>query len=191
MTGKENCRNCKSNTLQRTATHCNTLQHKKKIAEIANRTHCNTLQHTATHCNTLQHTATQKMNSRNCKLNTLQHTATHCNTLQHKKKLQKLQIEHIATHCNTLQYTATHCNTLQHNKKIAETANRSVECDSHRLDNAWFSHAWSWRLRFFLLCMWRFFKLGHVPMFFEWMRMNLLRRSCLGCLTEAHVLRHK
>jgi len=34
-----------SNTLQHTATHCNTLQH-------------NTLQHTATHCNTLQHTAT-------------------------------------------------------------------------------------------------------------------------------------
>ena len=37
------------NTLQHTATHCNTLH---SIAD------CNTLQHTATHCNTLQHTAT-------------------------------------------------------------------------------------------------------------------------------------
>jgi len=52
------------NTLQHTATHCNTLK------EIANQhstmdclelplskhsaTHCNKLQHTATHCNTLQ-----------------------------------------------------------------------------------------------------------------------------------------
>ena len=36
-------------SLQHTATHCNTLQHTT--------THCNTLQHTATHCNTLQHTS--------------------------------------------------------------------------------------------------------------------------------------
>jgi len=84
-------------------------------------THCNTLQHTATHCNTLQHTATQTTmyiplersgeakrrlvyeywQNRYC--NTLQYTATHCNTLQHT-----------ATLCNTLQHTATHCNTLQH-----------------------------------------------------------------------------
>jgi len=34
-------------SLQHTATYCNTLQHTA--------THCNTLQHTATHCNTLQH----------------------------------------------------------------------------------------------------------------------------------------
>ena len=43
--------NC--NTLQHTATHCDTLQH---------------MQHTATHCNTLQH------------MQHMQHTATHCNT---------------------------------------------------------------------------------------------------------------
>ena len=38
------------NTLQPTATHCNTLQHT-----------CNTLQHTATHCNTLQQEAKQEI----------------------------------------------------------------------------------------------------------------------------------
>jgi len=48
--------------LQRTATHCNTLQHAAK--------HCNTLQLTATHCNALQHTATH--------CNTQHNTAPHC-----------------------------------------------------------------------------------------------------------------
>ena len=38
---------CPCNTLQHTATHCNTLQYTEHTA-----THCNTLQHTATHCNT-------------------------------------------------------------------------------------------------------------------------------------------
>ena len=42
-------------TLQHTATHCNTLQH-TEVDTSGCRTHCNTLQHTATHCNTLQHT---------------------------------------------------------------------------------------------------------------------------------------
>ena len=40
-------------SLQHTATHCNTLQHTA--------THCNTLRHTATHCNTLQNTATHRL----------------------------------------------------------------------------------------------------------------------------------
>ena len=66
--------NC--NTLQHTATHCNTLgwatlytdmhTYSQKsgrysivdIQRLHTATHCNTLQHTATHCNTLQHTAT-------------------------------------------------------------------------------------------------------------------------------------
>ena len=83
-----------SNTLQHTATHCNTLlqrtaTHWKNLSETSQLTGLGrerlTLQHTATHCNTLQH------------------TATHCNTLQHT-----------ATHCNTLQHTATYYNTLQH-----------------------------------------------------------------------------
>jgi len=51
-------------TLQHTATYCNTPQHTA--------THCSTLQHTAAHCITLQHTATH--------YSTLQHTATHHNT---------------------------------------------------------------------------------------------------------------
>ena len=49
-------------------THCNTLQHTA--------THCNTLntrQHTATHDNTLYHPASPRT--------TLHHTAAHCNTL--------------------------------------------------------------------------------------------------------------
>jgi len=55
-------------TLQHTATHCNTLQH----AASSGTHHCTTLHHTAT----VQHTATH--------CNTLQHTATHCNTLHHE-----------------------------------------------------------------------------------------------------------
>jgi len=93
------------NTLQQTATHCDTLQHtatswRKYVDTYVQGhscsfydSHCDTLQHTVTHCNTLQHSAIH--------CNTLQHTATHCNTLQHT-----------ATHCNTAQHTATHCNTL-------------------------------------------------------------------------------
>ena len=73
-------------SLQHTATLCNTLQHPA--------THCNTLQHTAIHCNTPQHTATH--------CNTLQHTAIHCNTLQLT-----------ATHYNTLQHTGNNIYVLQ------------------------------------------------------------------------------
>ena len=63
------------------------------------------LQRTATHCNTLQHTATRHTYGSVltsslmdctlsvCHYNALQHIATHCNTLQHT-----------ATHCNTLQH---------------------------------------------------------------------------------------
>ena len=60
-------------TLQHTATHCNTLQHTPLTEETDSATHCNTLQHTATHCNTLRSRRRQ----------TVQHTATHRNTLQH------------------------------------------------------------------------------------------------------------
>jgi len=41
------------NTLQRTATHCNTLQHTIN-QEARCLQHCNTLQHTAPHCNKLK-----------------------------------------------------------------------------------------------------------------------------------------
>jgi len=79
---------------QRTAWHCNILQHTA--------THCNALQHTATHCDALRCTATH--------CNALQHTATHCNALQRT-----------ATHCNALQHTATHCNALHHSASLCNT----------------------------------------------------------------------
>jgi len=114
---------------------------------------CNTLQRTATHCTTLQPSATctntnlgpllsirvlsylrhdsliwvSKISSvytygaqisdpmsllrRHYYL--LQHTITHCNTLQHTAPHHNT-LQHTAAHCNTLQHTASHCITLQH-----------------------------------------------------------------------------
>ena len=53
-------------------------------------THSNTLQHTATHCNTLQSSLSKRLQTLTYTMarfqknsNSLQHTATHCNTLQH------------------------------------------------------------------------------------------------------------
>jgi len=99
--------------------------------------HCNTLQHTATHCNTThgntrQHTTTHKshrvsridcdtLTATHC--NTLQHIATHCNTLQvnliARSRLRAIKWVKFngtlsAAQCSTVQHTATHCNTLQH-----------------------------------------------------------------------------
>jgi len=105
----------KFNTLQHTATHCNTSGLLRMFTNVTSgcntsATHCNTLQHTATHCNTsgllrmftkcdiwLQH-----------KYNTLQHTATHCNT----SGLVRM-FTNVTSGCNT---SATHCNTLQHER---------------------------------------------------------------------------
>jgi len=82
-----------SNTLQRTATFCNTMQHTSASAyglvcgSACNSLqltaiHSNTLQHTATHCNTTPNTAASAYGRRVCDpailCNTLQHTATHC-----------------------------------------------------------------------------------------------------------------
>ena len=53
------------NTLQHTATHCNTLQERERQQRGA------LLQHTATHCNTLQY------------------TATHYNTLHERERQQR------------------------------------------------------------------------------------------------------
>jgi len=125
------------NTLQHTATHCNT--HCTTLQNAA--THCNSLlaewhtQHTATHCNTLQHTDTAtncnthcntleclrtKMTAARTSGNTLQHTATHCNTLECLRprrtaartilQLNAAHLHHTAPHCNTL--CNTHCNKL-------------------------------------------------------------------------------
>jgi len=102
------------NTLQHTATHCNTLQHKEVSGPA--------LQNTATHCNKMQHTATQYLTAtihisiqRQEHLDHVCTTATHCNTLQltathcNTRKF----LSSTAQFCNTL-HTATHCNTLQH-----------------------------------------------------------------------------
>ena len=101
-------------SLQHTATYCNTLQHTA--------THCNTLQHTATHCNT--------MSSRLCvlSLSRLQDTqlsvkcvalsltgAVCCIVVCVSCRLHVLSpttalLLQTAADCNTLQ----HCNTMQH-----------------------------------------------------------------------------
>ena len=125
--------------MQRTATHCNTLQHTKiqKQSESARFSsvilYC-TIQNTATHCNTLQHTATHKYskagrvcsllfshfvlyNTKHC--NKLQHTAKHkyCNTQKFKSRaslLLRSSVRCVAVCyrcCNTLQHTTAHQHT--------------------------------------------------------------------------------
>jgi len=143
------------NTLQRTATHYMTKQHKA--------TYCSILQHTTAHdtyefgaafacfshwyvsitlCNSLQHTATH--------CNTLRHTATHCNTLQHTSTHYSCEFDeaiacfshwyvsathcnarqHTATTCNTLKHTAAHCNTLQHTATRCNTLQHTTVANS-------------------------------------------------------------
>jgi len=110
-------------SLQHTATRCNTLQHtpseigreRRRYAKrnarkwVVSYTHntrdiwmslCNTLQHNAKHCSTQQH------------------PAKHCNTLQHTRVTYEWVS---ATHCQTLQHTTTHCNTLIWNVSKKET----------------------------------------------------------------------
>jgi len=102
------------NTLQRTATHCNSpLQHTLQQPTCRVQTCAGPLPMSsspATRCNTLQRTATTHCN-------TLQHTATHCNNPPPKSALVPglTMRASSATCCNTLRRTATtHCNnTLQ------------------------------------------------------------------------------
>jgi len=104
---------CYTQTLQHTATHCNTLQHTRVYVSFIHEmwlhifdvlhtdtaTHCNTLQHTVIHCNT--HVSTSHSYMRcdymlsMCYTQTLQHTATHCNTLQHTATHTCLRLIHI------------------------------------------------------------------------------------------------
>jgi len=164
------------------STHCNALQHTAtQIALQRTATHCNTLQQNfrcltdktiSAHCNTLQHTATHY---------DAQHTATHCNriidakpTRQYIISLERdfaffrtlvsvcyniaffyrcLNDETISTHCSALQHTAkhynriidalptrlyqhtaTHCNTLQH---TATHYNRIIDALPTRLYLIW------------------------------------------------------
>jgi len=103
-------------TLQHTATHCNTLQQNchtlqpsatgvlqvvGRVGGLFNKELHDTLHHIASYCNTLQHTATH--------CNTLQHTATH----QNSGAIHCIILHHTATLCNTLQHTTTHYNTMQ------------------------------------------------------------------------------
>jgi len=98
------------------ATHCNTLQYTATSCNTLLTGNFFTLQHAASHCNTLQRFAMH--------FNTLQHSATHCNTLQHIEEAVSRQaavirdffpcVQFYSTHCSTRQHTATQCNTLQH-----------------------------------------------------------------------------
>jgi len=128
-------------TLQRTATHCNTAGEKSGQGALTpllpvessttlqhTATHYNTLQHTAAHCNTQQHAATRST--------PLQHAATHSplspvesSTTRPAAKSPRMSPPH-KSHMSppqmrspsmtgtqasdTLQHTAAHCNTLQH-----------------------------------------------------------------------------
>jgi len=102
------CKNC-NNTLQHTATHCNTLQHTHTQTQLSRvRAFVN---FTASYCNTLLHSAVYIHS--HC--NILQHTATHCTTQQHPA--MHLHHDNTHKHCNTLQHIAAYCNalmTLQH-----------------------------------------------------------------------------
>ena len=94
-------------------------------------TNCNTLQH----CDTLPLTCTGAMVDKI----TLQHTATHCMTLQHS-----------ATLCNTLQHsvthvfhvTATHCRTLQHTATNMSRYNDGQDGSLHREVRVWWWVHW-------------------------------------------------
>jgi len=120
------------NTLQLTATHCNSLQHltpKTQSWSPQREPYTNTLHHTAPHCTTLQH-LTPKSQPRNLNLipqpqspkrepytnklyniathgNALQNIATHCNTLPQQRSIPN--VNPTPTHCMTLQHTATRC----------------------------------------------------------------------------------
>ena len=136
------------NTLQHTATHCNTLQfhslpaqHTATTTHYNNRvlmhiwfeqsqmmtkhicliyvaTHCNILQHDATRCNTLQHAATRCY--------TLLHATTHCQTLPNTATYCII-MQHNAIHGPYLQHIATHCNTLQHTATYYSTLQSPIK----------------------------------------------------------------
>jgi len=117
------------NTLQHTATPCNT---ENKILEVrhvgahynrdtAHNTamNHNALQHKPTHCNRQTQILDARHAGAHC--NPLQHIATHCKTEAQilmrgigNAVLEKCStLQDCATHYNTLQSSAMHCNTLQ------------------------------------------------------------------------------
>jgi len=118
--------------LQRTATHCNALQHTATHSPIHSvidvvecvATHCNILQHTATHCNTLQHIHLFIQSL--MLLSVLQPTATYCNALQHT-----------TTHCNTFTYSFSHWRCW-----VSVLVEKVCLCaDDWGIDPGWFIHS--------------------------------------------------
>jgi len=120
--GHSHCDICVNESLQHTATHCNTLQH------------------TATHCNTQAHSHCDI-----CVNESLQHTATHCNTQAHSycdigvmKLLQHIGALTITvklvskTLCNIPQHTATHRKELQFNATHCKTTRLIIHGNSQR-----------------------------------------------------------
>ena len=140
------------NTLQHTATHCNSFSHSLPfLSPSFSHTQCMWGTSTASHCNTLQHTATQCNTRTQCMwgttatpCNTLQHTATHYNTLQHTvtrahsvcgvnllcptfyHNTHCNTLHHILTHRDTFCLTATHCDTLQHTASHCNTLHHTA-----------------------------------------------------------------
>jgi len=142
---------CDFNTMQHTATRCNTRQHaalcystlqqpdqQSRFRRAVGLPHpafqCSTLHHTASHCSTLQHSAT-------C-CNTLHHTATYCNSLSPGivdlnfvgallwgvGLLMCHDLILSAQRCNTLQQAATCSNKLPHS---APQCNRLLQTAAH------------------------------------------------------------
>jgi len=111
-----------SHILQRSATHCSTLQHthhtQSPLAYWRLFSHCLGYGkwHHLTHCNTLQHIATY--------CDTMQQPATHCfhTATQIKHTISASILAAVFTlpwtqpmgPFHSLQHTTTHCNTLQH-----------------------------------------------------------------------------
>jgi len=115
------------NTLQHTATHCNTLQlaFEKRPAMPSDcppgtRSHCNALQRAATRCDALQHTATNcnlplKSDLRCPRIVRLYTFAVCCSVLHVQRMFTcKHSLQHNVMHCQTLQHTATNWNSQQH-----------------------------------------------------------------------------
>jgi len=131
---------CRCNTIQHTATHCNTLQqHTTTHSDILH--HAVTLCHTVSHCNTLQQHTTIRRNTLHCIAthcitlqSVLQRTVPHCKLHHTTVHCSSVLLQHTTMHCScthsfathydtlhlhpfissTLQHTATHCDTLQH-----------------------------------------------------------------------------
>ena len=92
----------KMNTLQHTATHCNSgMAYGDSLTATHYNTNCKTMQYTATHYNSggAYGDSTYCL-SYDVKVCMLQHTATHCNTLQHTAPNTATHINHTAIHCN-------------------------------------------------------------------------------------------